>query len=140
MADFALDAVSAAVQVLWRADATLVALVGGRMGDGVLQGVTFPYLWYEVRERDMRGLGGGGLPEVELRAHIFSTAPGMREAQQIASRLITVTKDATLTVSGYTQCGKVFYDETVPIPLSEINGVPVRELVPMFRIYVEESA
>ena len=137
MSTLALSPVSAAVYGVLSGDATLSALVGGRIYDDVRQAATYPYLWYEVRERDVRGFGDGALPEVEVRLHAFSSYRGAKETQDILNRCLTLLKDQPLTVSGFTQAGRVVYDETVTLPDEDINGVKVRELVALFRVWVE---
>lgn len=134
----ALQPVSVAVFTLLNV-AALTALAPGGVTDDPAQGTAFPFVWYEVREaRDLRGFGTGGLPEIELRVHSFTTYEGMREAQLVNQKVIELLRDQALTVSGYDMCGHVFYDETVPLAEEELNGVKVHELVSMFRIYVEE--
>lgn len=121
--------------------AGLTALVGTRIYDDVPQGVAFPYVWYEVSERDQRGMGTGGFPEVELRVHVFHSQAiyrGMEGAQNIIAKVIELLRDQRLTVTGYNQAGRVFYDETLTLADQEINRVKVHELVALFRIYVEE--
>jgi hypothetical protein len=137
MAYLALDAVSAAVYTALNV-AALTALVPGGISDALPQAPSFPCLWYEVSERDVRGFGTGGLPEITLRVHAFSTYEGLLEAQRVNQKVIELLRDQALTVAGYTQCGRVFYDETVPLPDEVLNGVRVKELVSSFRIYVEE--
>lgn len=138
MSTLALSPVSAAVYGVLSGDATLSALVGGRVYDDVRQAAAFPFLWYEVREREARGFGGGGLPEVELRVHVFSSYRGPKEAQDILDRVLVLLKDQPLTVSGFDHCGRVvFYEESVLLPDEEVNGVKCRELVGLFRLWVE---
>lgn len=118
----------------------LTALVSSRIYDDVPQNPTFPFVWYEADEaRDVRGMGTGGLPEVELRVHVFSTYQGTAEGQAIAKKVIELLKDQALTVSGYAQAGRVFYDSTQVFADQIIQGVKVREFVVQFRVYVEES-
>jgi hypothetical protein len=133
----ALSPVSAAVYGVLAGDATLSALVGGRIYDDVRQAPAYPYLWYAVRERERRGFGGGTFPEVDVRLHAFSIYRGAKEAQDILNRCVTLLKDATLTVPGFQQAGHVVYDETVLLPDEDVNGVKVRELVALFRVWVE---
>lgn len=115
-------------------------LVGTRIYEAVPQNPTFPFIFYEVREiRDLRGFGTGGLPEVELRVHAFSRIEAMSEAQSIIQKVIELLRDQAISVTGHTQAGRVFYDETVPLANEVINGVACRELVASFRIYVEEA-
>jgi hypothetical protein len=118
----------------------LTALVSTRIYDDVPQAPTYPFVWYEASEpRDVRGMGTGGLPEVELRVHVFSTYQGTSEGQAITKKVIELLKDQLLTVSGYAQAGRVFYDSTQVFADQLIQGVKVREFVAQFRVYVEES-
>jgi hypothetical protein len=117
---------------------SLTALATGGIYDDLPQGVSFPCVLYEVDERETRGFGAGGLPEITLRVHVFSVYGGLKEAQDIAKEAIRLLKDQALTIAGYTQCGRVFYDETTALPDEEINGVKCHELVAQFRIYAEE--
>lgn len=132
----ALSPVSAAVFTALNV-ASLTTLAPGGVHDDVPQPPTFPFVLFEVQEREMRGLGTGGLPEVTLRVHAFSTAEGPKEAQSIIAKAIELLKDQAVTVTGYTQCGRVFYDESLLLADQAINGVKCHELVAAFRIYVE---
>lgn len=118
--------------------AGMTALATGGIYDDVPQAVTFPFVFYEVQERDVRGFGTGGLPEVTLRVHAFSQSTTMAAAQSIIAKAIELLRDQALTVTGYTQAGRVFYDETVPLSDQIVNGVKCHELVASFRIYLEE--
>jgi hypothetical protein len=141
MAYLVLSAVSTAIYTALNV-AGLTALVSTRIYDDVPQDPTFPFVWYEVKERDVRGLGTRGLPEVELRVHVFSSVEdyeGPKQAQTIGAKVIELLRDQPLTISGYAHCGLVFYDETQLFNDQIIAGVRVRELVSMFRIYAEES-
>ena len=73
------------------------------------------------------------LERSRLDAVILGTPMPLHVPQAIAA-----LKDTALTVSGYTQAGLVFYDETVLLPQEEIHGIKVHEVVAMFRAYVEE--
>lgn len=137
MAFLALEPVSAAVYGLLNV-AALQALAGGGIYDAAPAGVGFPFVTYEVQEEEQRGFGGGGLPEVQLRVRAYSKHEGMQEAQRIIAKVIGLLKDQALTVAGYTQCGRVFYDRATPIAKSVVQGIECRELVADFRIYVEE--
>ena len=119
--------------------ASLTALATGGIYDTVPQGVTFPFVFYEVDERDVRGFGTSGLPEVAIRVHAYSTSEKMSVAQAMLAKAIELLKDKALTVSGYTMCGHVFYDQTVVLPTEMINGIACHELVALFRAYVEEA-
>lgn len=134
----ALSPVSVAVYAALNV-AGLTALAPGGVYADVPQPPVFPFVLFEVQERDVRGFGTGSLPEVALRVHAFSTYEGPYEAQTIIAKVIELLKDVALTVTGYAQCGRVFYDETVALPNEEINGVKCYELVAQFRIYVEAT-
>jgi hypothetical protein len=118
--------------------AGLTALVGTRIYDDLPQNPTYPCVWFEVTERDARGLGTGGLPEIDLRVHAFSTYEGQKEAQQILQKCVELLKDQTLTVAGYTFCGHIVYRDTQSVGYLDVNGVKVRELVGYFTCWVEE--
>ena len=138
MAYLSLDPVSAALYTALNVSALTSLATGGVSADPA-QGVTFPFVWFEVLEaRDVRGFGTGGLPEVEVRVHVFSQYEGLKEAHQIAAKVIELLRDQALTVSGYTQAGLVFYDDTVVLPNQMLNGIKAHEVVSRFRIYVEE--
>lgn len=138
MAYLALSPVSAAVYAKLNV-AGMTALVGSRIYDDVPRAAVFPFVWIEVRERDVRGFGTGAIPEVELWVHAFSTYQGMKEAQSICQKAVELLRDQALTISGYTQAGLVFYDDTTPLQDQAIEGVKVQELVSKFRIYARES-
>jgi hypothetical protein len=137
MAVLSLGPVSAAVYGVLSGDSTLSTAVGGRIYDDVRQGAIFPYVWYEAREREARGFGTGTLPEVEVRVHVFSTYRGSKEAQDILDRVIVLLKDSAVTVAGFAHCGRVLYEEAVLLPDEDVNGVKVREIVGLFRLWVE---
>lgn len=138
MAYLSLSAVSVAVFGTLNV-AGLTALVSTRIYDDIPQAPTYPFIWYEVRERDVRGFGTGGLPEVLLRVHCFSQYQGAKESQDIIAKVIELLRDQALTITGYEQAGRVFYDDTVPVPTTEIAGKESRELVALFRIYAREQ-
>ncbi len=142
MAYLSLAPVSAGVLTLLNV-AGLTALVSTRIYDDVPQAPTFPFVFYEVREQPIKTMGaGGGVPEVELRVHAYSNSDeynGPGELHSIIAKAIELLRDQTVSVSGYNQAGKIFYDETSQ-PLNEIiSGVKCREMVASFRIYVEEQ-
>jgi hypothetical protein len=105
------------------------------------QGPTFPFLWYELRGRDIGGLGAGlDLAEIELRLHVFSQAPGMTEARRIMTEAVRLLKYTQPTVVGHhlVKIGRPL--DEVPLPFEEINGVAVRELVTTWNLFTEEQA
>lgn len=139
MAYLALSPVSAAVYAKLNV-AGMTALVGTRIYDGVPQNPSFPFVLYEVQEQDDRGMGSGyGLPQVEILVHTFSQYVGYYEAQTIAQKAVELLRDVSLTVTGYSHAGKVFYNRTETIPDSELNGIACREVVSRFYTWVQES-
>lgn len=141
MAYLSLSPVSVGVYNLLNV-AGMTALVGTRIYDDVPQAPTFPFLWYEVREnKDMRGFGTGAFPEVEIQLHAFSQYEGAKEAQDITAKGIELLRDQPLSVTGYAQAGRIFYDPpAVLLPNEIIAGVKCREMVARFRTYVEETS
>jgi len=138
MPDLALSPVAVALYSTLNV-ASVTSLATGGVYDDVPQPATFPFVLVDVQEREQRGFGMGGLPEVRANVHVYSTYESWSEAQSIAKACIALLKDASLTVSGYAHCGLVFYDDTMLIPNEQINGVKCKELIAQFRIYVEES-
>ena len=143
MAYLSLSPVTVSVYALLNVS-VVTSLAPGGVRDDVPQAPTFPFVWLELREQDIRGFGTGGLPEVELRVHTFSRYEGMKDAQAINAKVIELLRDqalsaVTLTASGYKQAGLITYRETVPLPDEELHGVKVRELVSIFTLWVEET-
>ena len=141
MADLSLRPVSVGIYTLLNV-AALTDLATGGISDSPAQGTAFPFVWFELREREARGFGAGGLPEVNLRVHTFireDTAEGLKEAYDVSQQAVTLLKDKKVTVAGYTHAGSIFYDETVPLLNQVLNDVKVHELVSMFRFFVEEN-
>lgn len=142
MAYLSLTPVSAAVLTLLNVSG-LTALVSSRIYDDVPQAPTFPFVLYEAQEnRDIRGFGTVGFPEVQLRVHAFSSVDdynGMVQVQTIIQKVVELLRDQALTVTGYNHAGRIVYDETTLLPNEIIAGVKCRELVASFRIWVEES-
>jgi len=139
MAYLSLDPIAVALMTALNV-AGMTALVSSRIYADVPRAVVYPFLWFEVQEpQDVRGFGTGGMPEVRIRVHAFSTYAGEKECHQIISKAIELLRDQALTVSGYEQAGRVFYDETVPLRDQEIEGVKVQEVVAIFRTYLKEA-
>ncbi len=119
--------------------AGLTALAPGGVGDDIGQNTGYPYVLYEVSERAMGGLGTkpgvGQLPEIDLRVHVFSQYEGMKEAQAVMDKVMQLLADPP-SVTGYSSWA-IFHDETINLGDQIVNGVKVRELVGLFRLYVE---
>jgi len=137
MARLALDAVTAAVYTALNVAAVTSLLGTAGISDDPAQGTTFPFVWIEVLGRNLGGLGTTELREIELRTHTFTNTQGMRTAQVIDGTVQDLLTDVKLTVSGYTHCASVFYDDTLPVPIAELNGTKVQELISTYRIVVE---
>lgn len=144
MSALALDPVSAALYTRLNVSA-VTSLATGGVSDDPAQGVTFPFVWFEVREEEARGFGTSGLPLVHIRVHVFSrygdstTVGAPQQAQLVMQQVITRLKDHALSVSGYATCGHMFYDETVTLSDEVLNGITVCELVATFRLFLEEA-
>jgi hypothetical protein len=139
MAGSALQPVSEAVFAQLQ-DATLLALTSGGWHGDLPRAPTYPCGYFELQEREMRGLGTGGLPEIELRTYVLDAAETSATAQQINQRVVMLLKDQALrSMPGYRQAGLVFYDESIPMGDVEVLGQKVKEIVSLFRIYVEEA-
>ena len=74
-----------------------------------------------------------------IRVHALTQYQGEKQGQAILAKAIELLRDASLTVTGYTQAGGVFYDETVVLRDQEIEGVKVQENVAIFRTYLKEA-
>lgn len=121
-------------------DTTLLAALAGGVHTDVPANPTYPFLWLEIfHETEQRGFGTGGLPEMDIRTHIFSQAAGLAEAHDANRLAIAVLRDVAMTVTGYAMCGHVFYRETISLADQEIQGVKVHELVSLFTAFVEEA-
>lgn len=128
------EALIAALQT----DAIQAAALGGVWED-VPQTPAYPFVLVEVApEVDVRGFGTGGMPQVDILTHVYSKTGSRREAQQLAALVVSALKDASLTVTGYQQAGRVVYRETVPIQDEELLGEKVHELVSRFTYWGEE--
>lgn len=139
MAYSAAGPVSVAVYGLLAANSTLAAALPGGWHDSVPQNPAYPFGLYEVAEVDVRGFGGGGLPEVSLRTWVYTTDGTMAVAQEANRLTVAVLRDAALTVSGYTQGGRIVYHESVPLPGELLHGFPVQAIASNFTIWVVEN-
>ena len=138
MADsLALSPVAVGVYTLLNV-ASLTSLATGGIYETVPPRVTFPFVLFEAEERDVRGFGTSGLPEVSLRVHVYDVSESLGAGRAVLAKAIELLKDKALTVSGYTMCGHIFYDQTVTLPNEMINGIACHEWVAQFRAYVEE--
>jgi len=136
----ALSPVSAGVFAVLNV-AALTALAPGGVGDDVAQGTGYPFVLVEVNEKALGGFGTkpglGMLPEIDLRVHVFSTYQGWSEAQAVMGKVIELLRDPP-TVTGYASWA-IFHDQTMALADEEIAGMKVKELVALFRLYVELS-
>jgi len=146
-----LTAVGDALYGVLVADSTLAGLLPGGVQTDVPEAPTYPFLWIELLEDTQYGGFGpwpgspGTMPGLELRLHAYQSQYGtIRNAQLALARAIELVAAVdgsgapTLTVSGYS-VWLVAYEQTVPLPDEEINGVKCQELVGRFRLIVEES-
>jgi hypothetical protein len=102
----------------------------GGVKDYVPQAPTYPFLWYELSENDISGLGNGpSVKQIQLRLHVFSQFLGMAEAQRIMAAAIGLLQFVEPTATGWQVPAIGRPDDVIPIEFSEINGIVVRELV-----------
>lgn len=121
-------------------DATLQAAIGGRLFDDIPEDTPRPCVLVEIlNETDVRGFGTGGLPELDVRTHVFSDVGSMSEAQAINQQIVALLKDAAIGITGYTQCGLIVYRETVTLRDEELAGTKVHEVVSIFTVWCEQQ-
>jgi hypothetical protein len=117
-------------------DQTLQAAIGGRLFDELPENVPRPCVLIEVlSETDIRGLGQGDLPEVDLRVHVFSDLGSIVEAQELNRQVKAILKDAAITIAGYAQAGLIVYHQTIALPNQTLQGVLVHEIVSLFTVW-----
>jgi hypothetical protein len=145
-----LTAIGDAIYGLLVADSTLAGFLPGGVQTDVPENPTYPFLWIELLEDTQEGGFGpwpaaGAMPGLELRLHAYQSQYGtMRDAQVAIARAIELVSAVdgsgatTLTATGYA-IWLVAYEQTIPLPREELNGVPVQELVARFRLIVEEQ-
>ncbi len=113
----------------------------GGVTDNPAQNPTFPFLWYEITGHDDGGLGQGpDVVRIDLRLHVFSTYPGMAEAQRVMREAIRLLKYSEPLADGYEipMIGRPL--DEIAEPFSTLNGVSVRELVTVWELYACEVA
>lgn len=119
--------------------AALTVLAPGGVGDDIAQSTGYPFVLYEVHETREGGFGTkpgtGTLPQIDLRVHVFSQFEGFSEAQAVMGKVIELLKDPP-TVTGYSSWA-IFHDETINLGDQIVAGLKVKELVGMFRLFVE---
>lgn len=137
----ALAPVAEAIFALLVADATLAAALPGGVHGILPTGVTYPCLWIELlTEGDLRGFGTGEVPEVGVRTHVYSQHGSMSEAHEGNRLAKGILRDATVTIAGYTQAGKMlFRPPTVVLDDEVLAGVRVHEIVSEFVVWCEVS-
>lgn len=122
--------------------AALTSLAPGGVHDDVPQDASFPFVLVEVSEEAQHGgfgtrSGQGALPEVRIRAHVYSTYEGRRQQQVIVDKVIELLQTPP-AVSGYS-AWEIFHDQTIPMEDDLVAGVKVKELMATFRLYVEHQ-
>ena len=85
------------------------------------------------------GLGASNGPyQMDLRTYVWSDLGSLTEAQSINDQLIGLLSDAALTITGFTQCGLVRWEETLPPMIAELNGIQVHEVDSNFTLWVQQ--
>jgi hypothetical protein len=144
----ALTPVGDAVYSVLVSDATLAALATGGVYSDIPPDPSYPLLWIELLQpANYGGLGTrpgqDSMPGITLRLHVFQSNYGtMRDAQIVMARAIELLFTTPLAVTGYTVCGgqPLSEIELIPLPLEELNGVKVQELIATLDLIVEEAA
>lgn len=136
----ALQPVSEAVFTMLQADPDLVSLASGGIYDVVPESPNYPFVWYEVgRPIDARGFGTCSLPQMEVRTHTYTVGGQMLEGFVINGRIVTALADQLVPVDPtvWKPAGLVLSEAEVVLPDEELRGLPVHEIVAIFRLYVE---
>jgi hypothetical protein len=121
-------------------DATLQALVGGRVFDDLPPDVVRPCVLFEIfNEATIRGFGTTGPRELEVRTHTFSDLGSLSEAKAIDAQIVALLDTAVLTITGFAMCGTVWTHETLSLGASELSGVKVHEIVSVHTLTVEAT-
>lgn len=138
MANLSLSAVAVGVYTALNV-AGLTALVSTRIYDDLPRNPTYPCVAFSVDKVEARGMGTTELPEVTIRVSVFSQSETGAEAQAIVAKVEDLLKDVSLTVSGYAMAGRVVWRQSVPVGVTEINGVKVNEWVVDFTAWLEAA-
>jgi hypothetical protein len=145
-------AVRTALYALFVTDEALAALTpGGIQTDVGTEAHEYPFLWVEVfHDQNYGGLGTspghGSMPGISVRLHVFQGDYGtLQDAETVMERAIFLLWDTDghpLGVEGYTVCAGGPMPETSSFPLSFelLNNVPVKELVQLADLILEEVA
>lgn len=142
MSTMSLSPVSAGVYAALNV-AAMTALAAGPHDSVVPEGAAFPFVWFTVDEENARGLGRGGLRQVNLRVHAAAVdtaaAGAAKHLQLILGKAVELLEDATLTIAGYAQAGEVVYHETTEPFDSIIGGKACLEAASNFTLWAEPS-
>lgn len=139
---------SDAIATTLNVSALTTTLAPGGVWDHVPQNTSYPFVLVEVFDDyqpsfgKRPGSGAGSIYEINVRAHVFTTDPGMRTAQVVMAKVVELlTAPSALSVTGYTVCALAPLESGRSIPLSDevVAGKPVKELVRDFRLVLEES-
>ncbi len=116
-----------AVHAALVADATLSALVSGRIYDRPPQDVAFPYLTLGDTEVSPVGSGDTVASVHVLTIAVWSRANGRREAKEIMSALTAALNDARLPLAGHVLVSlhwvsaSLFYDKAATALKGEVR-------------------
>ena len=120
-------------------DAAFDAAVESRIFSDIPEDTPRPCVLYEIADEvDRRGFGTGGLPEMELRTHVFTDSENVFEGQALNLQIVALLKDKALTATGYTQAGLVVYRRSLPLRDEVLHGVKVHEIISVFTIWMEQ--
>ena len=133
------NAIATAIYNILKADATLVAALGGTAGNGykiyhviARQNVAVPYITFGI----LTGVPDGtftsprAIDKTAWWFNVFSKT-GSKDAGEIAGYLSDVLDNASLTVAGYTslKCVYDFMGSDIYDPETGIHQIPLRYLI-----------
>lgn len=105
--------------------------------DDIPQDARMPFVWIEIPDESNEGvMGEGEFGMPKPRIHVFDDYEGTRRPQLITAKVIELLKHQSLTISGYTQAGQVFYERTQLLNDTVFHGRKCREMVSFFNTYV----
>jgi hypothetical protein len=134
----ALSAVHAALWSALHLDPTLTTLAPGGVWDCVPQDPTFPYLRIAELVETPEDTAGEKRRQVGFTVHVFSTYAGLREAYDIADRVIALVRYTPLTLAGWAHGGTT-HDRTIADEPIFDDALQVQHVLVEGTVHVEEA-
>lgn len=138
--------IQAAIITLLKADATLVALVDGKIYDAIPDSTVDNYVavgeWTETSvdtlEDGDAGIGSDCLLTIDIYTDDARGQQGYKQGQAIADRVKILLHQASLTVAGWTSVD-CQHEDTVSMRDEDHAGRPKRHFVSTYSIEVEAA-